>query len=817
MAASPAHVIRVELARDAAEIRKQRFSAFQRSRVPVTAAGTLDASRVVVVGSPEEMRAEADALARVIGAQSVERVICVVRGTASLEYEAAFELPIELDLAPVAAIWVDDPRGVLWAMRTAKAQALTVYDGDPDGDTAFDLLIESLRLPEVFDDVFGKTEEIGTLVSPALRVFVPGATDSKLNEAAEVAAVTALTSGGRPNLEISIDEVPGDLESRSSLFGQAPVPAEFFDAQGKVGRLSREIASRLIEVDAAVEAITERPPLRHRPIEHANEAIRAVGAALGELNTELVRLFNDIDGTNGLDAEEVKKLRSVGLRSGTTKVVRSDTPDEAETLLRSHALSELRRTRSLKEVISELRLLEERATPRTPKQTVAMLDEAAPRETIERISSHPPLRVPISDWRSLILIAAMFAGAGLMWVWAGLLIAVSLGALFLFFFLITHPLSDLRGLSQAGLKEAAKVREVYLVLGAAIVGSIVGEAIQGGSGGTPLHVSGTGVAVGAFCLLALNAWRSASRRWLDAANLGGAREAGQRMLEVTATVAMNDWILAEPRVRFASVAGKLAASLEALRVALLAQLAPGLPSSPSPSDEKRGAGTKEAADGAPRAPGQQPTGCNPAVRADISEVRGGALYRHSAKLEEIVLHDYLDAIAHVVEEHWPQIALGDQHTGEGAVVGGLGERLSWYRSDLAQNGLFGARWSFEDRDLNALSLEGRQRRRELLAELWESFDLDSLVGYAPDAQLVQFCSAESLVLLNQDPAVAAVTRFAPAGGSSARMATDVVRTASMLMAGVLRLVPLRNGTVAFGDVDAPSLLDETAGSVLRAR
>jgi hypothetical protein len=537
--------------------------------------------------------------------------------------------------------------------------------------------------------------------------------------------------------------------------------------------------------------------LTHRPIEQANRSIRAVGESLAKLKNELVLLFDEVDGSNGLDADEVKRLRSAGLRSGSTRIA-SEQPDEAEERLREHALNELARTRSLKEVVGDLRHVEEGATPQSARETRGLLEKAAPDAMIEQTRAHPPLRVPVSDWRSLTIVFVMFGAAATSWSWVWPATALLLCGLYLYFFVVTHPLSDVRGLSWRGLQRAARASSVYLIAGTVMFGLSAGLGLRGAINVVPVKVLGILLAVVALGALARYAWRAASRRWLDSADLVGAREAGRRMLEVTASVAINDWILAESRVRFARIAGKLAGSLEAMRVALLADLAPGTTSLPA---DAQGSTPEEA-----QPEEQGPTdldrtiplfACNPAVRADLSEVGGGALYKHSAMLEEIVLHDYLDAIASTITDHWPQIAMGDASTGERVVVSALKRRLHWYRRDLGVNGLFGTRASAGSRDENALSVEGRQRRRELLAELWESLDLESLLEFSADADLVQFCSAETLVLLDQDPVNARITRFAPASKASARATSDIVRTRSMLMAGVLRIVPLRTGTVLF--------------------
>lgn len=785
----PTQVVSVDLDRDSDEIGSLPFSEFQRTRLAPYADGIVDASRTLITSSVTGIENHSQALERIIGASSVERVIALIRGHGQVGVDRPIRVSSQLDLAPVATLWVDDARGVVWGMRTAKARALTLQADDPDGDATFEALITCLSSPEVFDRVFAEAKELDRIASPGLRIYVPGATDVRLNEAAEVAAWTTLTSEGSGDLDRSLDDLPIGLEARANLFGRAPAPAEFFDAQGRIGQLSRTIDARLAEVDAAVTAITDRPPVTYGPIERANDAVHATGQALGELKDALTELFTVIDGSNGLDVEEVRRLRAAGLRSGSTKAHRGETTDDLEGVLRTYAVTELRRSRSLQTVVAELRRVHDRATPRESEETIQLLDQVAPDEAIERLSNHPALRVSISDPKSLLLIFLAFVGGGAMWGATWVAVALALVGLAAFLALVTRPVSALRSVSVQGLKAFSRAAHLYLVGASSLLGLIVGLVIRHEEGPLLIHLAGALLAVAALGGLAAYAWRAASQRWLAAADPSGAAELARNMLELTADVAMNDWVMAEPRVRFAEVAGKLASSLEGLRVALLGDLAPTQP-----------AGTAEAPKGPPSEedPRDGEAKCNPAVRADLAEAGGAGMYKHGSELAEIVFQDYLDTIAAAIESSWPQIALGDQQVGESAVREEFTRRLETYRRDLRRNGLFGRRVALKRGEEDGLTAAGRARRRDLLTRLWADIDLTRLLAHESDADLVQLCSPESLVLLGQDPADARVVRFAPATATDGTT-RSVTRTASMLVAGVLRLVPLREGTVQYSE------------------
>jgi hypothetical protein len=384
---------------------------------------------------------------------------------------------------------------------------------------------------------------------------------------------------------------------------------------------------------------------------------------------------------------------------------------------------------------------------------------------------------------------------------------VMLAALGGFFFYLSHghSMAFVRGTSRKGVVAKLRSRATYLVSSAVILGLIVGGAIRGITDTTAAHALGSIAAVVLLFAFALHAWRTSSKAWLAEADLAGARAAGDRLLEVTAAVLMNDWILANPRTRFAESAGRLAAALEEIRVALLGPLAPGK----EPESSKRDKALVTAT-----LPDDPQIECNSAVRAHLSEESASTFMKQTGKLQEIVLQDYLDAIASVIEEQWPLIAGAEERDGQDACREAMQRRLFAYRHDLRRHGLFGTRVFVDGRDESALSAEGRRRRRALLEELWEGLDIDDLIGLSMESDLVQLCSPEQLARLDQDAALAQLVRFAPGAAAASIHKTGMVRSSQMQMAGLLRLVGLRAGTVRFGvDADGVSVDQQQAAEL----
>jgi uncharacterized membrane protein (Fun14 family) len=535
---------------------------------------------------------------------------------------------------------------------------------------------------------------------------------------------------------------------------------------------------------ATAQSITDRPPLTHDVVRTTTDAMRMVGASLRALKSRLVDDFTAIDGSNGLTSDEVRRLQLMGLRADETVRGDADLGRDREESLRALAIARLRRTSSLRQVAADLRDTERRARPRPAGATLAKLEKACPQTLVDRLSSYPELRVGWGNWPTVALFFCLFFASGFMpgfWV---VLPPLLLGLVALIMTAVTHPLGDLRALLRRDKRQAAEKEARRTVVSAqvgvnavvAIIGFVAGIEVSRAHPSTALHVIAALVAVAILVVLALYPWQRSSKKWLADADLEEALTASQALMDVASDVALNDWVWANPRVRFSSIAGKLASCLEDLRASLQQdQVARG-----GLADAEEGEATGNDSDALTLR-------CNPAIREDLSAGGESSPYQHDTSLEAIVHRDYIELIADVITAQWPIIVGMEKSIVVPRVLGVWADRINEYRQDLLRVGLFGMQGGVGDRS----SADVSQQRQELLGGLWEGANLDGLVGISLDDDLVQLCSPESLSVLDQNTDHAALTIFAPMSSKVQVGGADIVRTASLLMAGAVRLVPMR--------------------------
>ena len=158
------------------------------------------------------------------------------------------------------------------------------------------------------------------------------------------------------------------------------------------------------------------------------------------------------------------------------------------------------------------------------------------------------------------------------------------------------------------------------------------------------------------------------------------------------------------------------------------------------------------------------------------------------------MHDYIDLIEFSIGEHWVGINSAPNDQSSATVYGAFQALSLEYRTEIQRHGLFQGSIAASPANGNR-SARGAQKRADLLANLWREIgDLDDLLAAPPDSDIVQFCAPDDLLLLDQSPESAKMVRFAPATYSRDGLDLPITHTQKMLIAGVLRLVPLRGGT-----------------------
>lgn len=769
LASTSERVVVFDLDAESEIVRTRPISALQVERAPQAREGTLDLSRIVIIVSLSRLGDAADVIERVMLAPSVEKTICVVRGRPRIRGEAGpqLQLPETLRSSACVVLWVGDPQGVVWAVGVAKAKRLTVFESDPEGEGAFAALLECLHLPEVYDEVFERGQTANAVFSPALRIVVPGLSDPELLAGAEVAALETLTEAPE---EIGEFELPEGLRHHPELLGKAKPPAELFAQDTGLGR-TRALAEHARERALDVTRVLRTRATREQVAE-TQSVVAAVGDAISDLRDGLRELFSSVEATNGLDTNERRLLKRAGvldsvLNGYTGQVSSSEREEEA----REFALAEIRDYRSLAQVAALLRGLAARATPRSSEDTVALIEKACPVAVIERLRARSRLELLGATPGALLAIAGLVAAAT-WWpgAWRLIPFILLLGLAAFFSWVVADRWLGFQALLD---NVDAIVRRVALWerSGAAIAGLTAGLIVQFEAGSLALEIIGIIGFVALLPAYAVFTWRASIADWVLRSGLPSAGEAIERLTDAAREVAINDWLIANERAHFARTATRLAEAVNAMRQTLL-----------------------EAAKQVRMAQKTQLPGllCNPAIRADLSAEGIGELYKHARVIEEIVLSDHLDALTRSIEAEWPLLTARAGEKAPEQINGRLQTWITGYRRVLAERGLFGSDAS-HGREDGSLSADGQARRRELLRELWQGLDLDIML--ADTSELVQYCTAEDLILLNQERNPELV-RFVPSGRATNGQ-ERLVFTSSMLMAGVLRLVELRPGSVSF--------------------
>jgi hypothetical protein len=250
---------------------------------------------------------------------------------------------------------------------------------------------------------------------------------------------------------------------------------------------------------------------------------------------------------------------------------------------------------------------------------------------------------------------------------------------------------------------------------------------------------------------------------------------------VVASTIHDDWLLASQRLRMEQFSLNLSAALRAVVEQLHA---------PNGS----GAGPSAAADWSARG------------------VQAGEGYPALAK---VIGADYAHLIEKVVEHNWPLLVAGRVAQVRRAVAESCQSALERYRAHLSSHGVLVAPTLFD-------AIGPTAPRGDLIQKLWQTVtnDADEILCRTPTDALVQLADPQHLRLLDSEPAnrfrvcflpeAAADVLRVPVGGDA-----DRVLTQAKHMAGILRLVRLRPGTIveqpSSGSPGAPAA-PETGGT-----
>jgi hypothetical protein len=784
-------VVKFDLSEDGDGLTRESISELQRQQAPPHCEGTFGASRVLLLADAEDFDRHGAVVRRLRVGGSVDRIICVLRGRPTSEPASGPEvvLPPHLHGQGVAVMWVGDPRGVVWEVGTGRARRLTISRDDPDGLGSLVALLDVLQIPTVFDEVFDAVLDVdagGAPVSPALRVIVPGSSDPGVVDHAEIAALQALAGQGESDLRRTRRE---QASTHPRIFDPQAPAAEFFTPAGSIGtrktNVERVTGDALAEIDGLRDALRSR---RRRM--SVAQAILRVPDALADLRGELIELFQRFEPTDGINDVEWDLIARAGVTDKVYEAFREqqEVGHKEEDAVKAHTEEALASTRALGPIASYLRELARKATPRTSDETVKAVERACPREKLDALGEAPPFALPST---AMSMAALLGFGCTSVW-WPGIWHVIPLLLLLGVAGWFGHAASDRtwsgwrafigglgRTLQSLGFIARASAFVSGLVIGGTVIDGVAGPSAIAGEDGVPgLRAAGVVLSVTLLYLYARVTWRAAVDAWIEEWDVqsvtAGAHDALNRsngkddealldgLLRTARDVIGNDWLSADIRREFKTTVERLVHALELVRGELVEL------------DRVRKDERHRVVSGVPV------PATNPAIRVEIEPETSRAI----DDFERLVLDDYLDEIRRALTDAWPLLCSRAAEGAEQRMLDSLREWQPRYSTMLREFGLLGEGPRFEQATRNILDEAGYARRHRLLEELWRSVPLDML--YDED-DLVQFCRAEDLVLLDQSEQIYNVLRFAPEREDLPR---GVVQTRDMRMAGLMRVVPL---------------------------
>jgi hypothetical protein len=780
-------VVRFDLEEDGERLLEKSIEDLQRAKAPANCS-IFEARRVLLTAKSEDFHRYGEAVRRLRLASSVVAVICVLRAApteAGPDSGPEVVIPAILQDQRVAVIWVGDPCGTVWEVATGNSEAITNYPPDPDGEAALEELLSALEIPPVFDGVFDAAKANDCPVSPALRVFVPGSSAPGIVETAEAFALQELTGRGDGDSQRARQKRP---PTHPQIFDPGAPTTDFFTPDGSVGLHKAAVEGATEDAVAAIKGLRSAyfPSRSHRQ-EVAGKVLE-IPNALSGLREELVYLFERFEPTDGINEDEWDLIRRAGV---TPKVyddydAQQEAGSDAADEVRQFAAKALRSTKALGPIVSQLRGLAHKATPRTSDETVREVKRACPDERIDGLRMQHRFKLPSTVASTAVLLGF---GATLVW-WPGLLRVIPVLLLLAASALLGHAAAnaDWSGwrafFNAVGriLQSAEFVPRVAAFIGGVVLGVIALEAVAGPSalveeGG----VLGLRLACVVVSLVLLAAyvrltWRAAVAAWVEDLKVSrvtvGARHALEasesagdevlldKTLSTARDVIANDWMSADVRREFKTVVERLLTALDRLR-SELAQL----------QEENKKA--RQHVRGVP-APA-----VNPAVRVELDPPTAHAV----EEFEALVLEDYLDEIECTLHRAWPLLCAKAAQDAEEQMRESLRQWQPRYTKMLSDFGLLGEGPRFEQETRGTLSAEGLARRYRLLEKLWRGIRLD-LLGDEED--LVQYCSSEHLRVLDQSETHRLCT-FAP---DRADPPPGVIPTPYMGRAGLIRVVDL---------------------------
>jgi hypothetical protein len=674
----------------------------------------------------------------------------------------------------VRLIGMTSRTGCLWKIREVRPDGLCFWEPDSDGRFNRDVLIEALRIPEVFNSVFENTNAstelwsvgtkqawFGSLNQTALK---DGFYDVGQQLVGDDAYLSMLKNLGGWRDDVSIELLGG--QSEADLVSKEGLINDWYERIRRTHSQCFDVFGLRSRRRGVIKRVAKYPGLQTAGLE-------AMSSAIADVDDELLRMITEVNPSDGWQYSEISRLGELGVvlsRDDTTR--QTSYQDSAQALL-EQVINKMEQSLgagySLGSVRHELVMLNQIVEPRNveeilkgrrldkPPQFLKMTSGGYEAISLKRLGerlSQGSTKVPIGP----LLLIAKATAAFLSAMWRRVFAAV------LYFWLLLMVLFEQFEIAR-GVPTLLPVPETVQSSARSVV--------------TIIFLIASGVIV----LGGLSLQRAASRiqRWGNDAGLSVIGRAVEENRNFINQMIMNDWILYPFRRKASDFLGGLITSVDRL-IDLVSDLLVNT--------------TDESQDASVVIPGP-----NPAVRKMGDELSNSAWYRQMDSIKDLLRTEIVQLIRHQYVVRTPEFKTKRWREVAESMVEDLRPRIDDYVARIARTGVLHIDPAMVDEDV--------ERRRDLAQEYWRNLEeirrqLEEVVSVDSRDAMVQFCYSDDIRRIEQSDGQVVIVRFAPEPSRTllaekSTVFSEVTFTNTTELAGVVRLIPFRHGLVNYWD------------------
>jgi len=729
----------------------QEFGLKQLSRMDLTDIhGTYRPWDFIVVDSPSGLQENIRFYTSFLRSGTLPRLVVLVDDLVFDDKPANQQLLVptvfQSNSERVRILGITSRTGCLWRIRDVRPDGLCYWEPDPDGHLNRDALLEGLRIPEVFDSVFEKT-------NGATELWSVGTKQAWFGSINETALKDGLYDVGQQlvgddaflsmlkNLGGWRDDVSTEL-----LGGQAE--ADLINPNGSISGWYTRIKLAQSRCSDAFGLKSRRRGVLKRVASYPglqSAALEEVSTSLLDADSQLKSMIKEVNPSDGWQYEEISRLGELGVvlsRDDTTR--QTNYQDSAEGLL-EQVINKMEQSLGAGYSLGSVR------------HELAMLDQLVkPRDEEEILKGRKLTKVPVGPVLLLAkgtarFLSAMWRRCAAAFIYLWLLLMVIFEQ-----FNVARGVPTLLPVPESVQSTARSVVTVAFLVTSSLI---------------------------AICGLSLRRASSRIQEWGKRSGLNTIGQVVDENREFVNQLIMNEWILFPFRQRASDYLGGLITSVERLMGLVSDLLLNEVDESPSES---------------PFTPGP-----NPAVRSMGDELSSSAWYRQMDAIKELLRTEIVEIIRHQYVVRTPEFKTKRWRSVAESMVDDLRPRIQEYVERIARTGVLHVDPAMGKEELD----RRRNLAQEYWRNLEEiRKQLEDVVSVEPTETVVQFFQTDDIRRMEQSEDKLKIVRFAPEPSRTllaerSSVFSEVTFTNTTELAGVIRLVPFRHGLVNYFDAN----------------